>query len=70
MRIEEAARQLGISRTTLKRLEKRGLIPVRKDCNGQRRAVPLAVLHPPQWHCLYRAALEVLTSHGMTPLCM
>src|SRR5262245_23340417 len=37
MRIAQAAQQLGISATTLKRLEQRGLIRVRKDRNGQRR---------------------------------
>ena len=37
MRIGEAAHQVGISPTTLKRLEQRGLIRVRKDRNGQRR---------------------------------
>jgi len=37
MRIAQADQQLGISPTTLKRLEKRGLIYPRKDCNGQRR---------------------------------
>ena len=37
MRIAQAAQQVGISISTLKRLEKRGLIRVRKDRNGQRR---------------------------------
>ena len=37
MRIAQAAHQVGISPTTLKRLEKRGLIRARKDRNGQRR---------------------------------
>ena len=37
MRIGDAARQMGISPTTLKRLEKRGLIRVRRDRSGQRR---------------------------------
>ena len=37
MRITEAAQQVGLSISTLKRLEQRGLIRVRKDCNGQRR---------------------------------
>jgi len=37
MRIAQAAHQVGISPTTLKRLEQRGLIRVQKDCNGQRR---------------------------------
>jgi DNA-binding transcriptional MerR regulator len=37
MRIAQAARQVGISSTTLKRLERRGLIHPRKDRNGQRR---------------------------------
>ena len=37
MRITQAAQLLGISSTTLKRIEKRGLIRVRKDRNGQRR---------------------------------
>jgi DNA-binding transcriptional MerR regulator len=37
MRIAQAAHQVGISPTTLKRLEKRGLIRVQRDCNGQRR---------------------------------
>jgi DNA-binding transcriptional MerR regulator len=37
MRIARAAQQVGISPTTLKRLEKRGLIHPRKDRNGQRR---------------------------------
>jgi DNA-binding transcriptional MerR regulator len=37
MRIAQAAHQVGLSISTLKRLEKRGLIHVRKDRNGQRR---------------------------------
>ena len=37
MRIGDAARRVGISPTTLKRLEKRGLIRVRRDRSGQRR---------------------------------
>jgi DNA-binding transcriptional MerR regulator len=37
MRITQAAQQVGVSISTLKRLEKRGLIRVRKDRNGQRR---------------------------------
>jgi len=37
MRITEAAQQVGLSISTLKRLEKRGLIHPRKDRNGQRR---------------------------------
>ena len=37
MRIAQAAQQVGISISTLKRLEQRGLIRVRKDRNGQRR---------------------------------
>ena len=37
MRITQAAQQVGISISTLKRLEKRGLIHPRKDRNGQRR---------------------------------
>ena len=37
MRITQAAQQVGISPTTLKRLEQRGLIHPRKDRNGQRR---------------------------------
>ena len=37
MRITQAAQLLGLSISTLKRLEKRGLIRVRKDRNGQRR---------------------------------
>ena len=37
MRIAQAAHQVGLSISTLKRLEKRGLIRVRKDRNGQRR---------------------------------
>ena len=37
MRIAQAAQQLGLSPSTLKRLEKRGLIHPRKDRNGQRR---------------------------------
>ena len=37
MRIAQAAQQVGISPTTLKQLEKRGLIHPRKDRNGQRR---------------------------------
>ena len=37
MRIAQAAHQVGVSPTTLKRLEQRGLIRVRKDRNGQRR---------------------------------
>jgi DNA-binding transcriptional MerR regulator len=37
MRITQAAQQLGLSISTLKRLEQRGLIHPRKDCNGQRR---------------------------------
>ena len=37
MRITQAAHQVGLSISTLKRLEQRGLIRVQKDCNGQRR---------------------------------
>jgi DNA-binding transcriptional MerR regulator len=37
MRIARAAQLLRLSISTLKRLEKRGLIRVRKDHNGQRR---------------------------------
>jgi len=37
MRITEAAQRVGVSATTLKRLERRGLIRVRQDRNGQRR---------------------------------
>jgi DNA-binding transcriptional MerR regulator len=37
MRIGDAARRVGISPTTLKRLEKRGLIRVPRDHSGQRR---------------------------------
>ena len=37
MRITQAAQQVGISISTLKRLEKRGLIHPQKDRNGQRR---------------------------------
>ena len=37
MRIAQAAHQVGLSISTLKRLEQRGLIRVRKDRNGQRR---------------------------------
>ena len=37
MRITQAAHQVGLSISTLKRLEKRGLIRVRKDRNVQRR---------------------------------
>ena len=37
MRIAQAAHQVGISPTTLKRLEQRGLIHPQKDRNGQRR---------------------------------
>jgi len=37
MRITQAAQQVGISISTLKRLEQRGLIRVWKDHNGQRR---------------------------------
>jgi DNA-binding transcriptional MerR regulator len=37
MRIARAAQLLRLSISTLKRLEKRGLIRVRKDRNGQRR---------------------------------
>jgi len=37
MRIAQAAHQVGLSPTTLKRLEQRGLIRVQKDRNGQRR---------------------------------
>ena len=53
MRIGEAAHQVGISPTTLKRLEQRGLIHPRKDRNGQRRyteddiAVIRALYYPP-----------------------
>ena len=53
MRIAQAAQQLGISPTTLKRLERRGLIHVRKDRNGQRRytdcdiAAIRALYYPP-----------------------
>ena len=37
MRIAQAAKQLGISPTTLKRLERQGLIQVQRDWNGDRR---------------------------------
>jgi len=37
MRIGEAAHQVGLSPTTLKRLEQCGLIHPQKDRNGQRR---------------------------------
>ena len=37
MRIAQAAKQLGISTTTLKRLERQGLIQVQRDWNGDRR---------------------------------
>ena len=37
MRMTQAAHQVGISISTLKRLEQRGLIRVQRDCNGQRR---------------------------------
>ena len=37
MRIAQAAQQVGISPTTLKRLEQRGLIHPQKGRNGQRR---------------------------------
>jgi DNA-binding transcriptional MerR regulator len=37
MRIAQAAHQVGLSISTLKRLEQRGLIRVQKDRNGQRR---------------------------------
>ena len=37
MRIAQAAHQVGISISTLKRLEQRGLIHPQKDRNGQRR---------------------------------
>ena len=37
MRIAQAGQLLGLSISTLKRLEQRGLIRVRKDRNGQRR---------------------------------
>jgi len=53
MRIGEAAHQVGISPTTLKRLEQRGLIQPRKDRNGQRRyteddiATIRALYYPP-----------------------
>jgi DNA-binding transcriptional MerR regulator len=53
MRIAQAAQLLGVSISTLKRLEKRGLILVRKDRNGQRRytdhdiAAIRALYYPP-----------------------
>ena len=53
MRIAQAAQQVGISPTTLKRLEQRGLIQPRKDRNGQRRyteddiATIRALYYPP-----------------------
>jgi DNA-binding transcriptional MerR regulator len=53
MRIAQAAHQVGLSISTLKRLEKRGLIRVQKDCNGQRRytesdiATLRALYYPP-----------------------
>ena len=53
MRIAQAAHQVGISPTTLKRLEQRGLIHSRKDRNGQRRytehdiATIRALYYPP-----------------------
>ena len=37
MRITQAAKQLNISTTTLKRLERQGLIQVQRDWNGDRR---------------------------------
>ena len=53
MRIAQAAHQVGLSPTTLKRLEQRGLIHPRKDRNGQRRytdrdiATIRALYYPP-----------------------
>jgi len=53
MRITQAAQQVGISISTLKRLEKRGLIHPQKDRNGQRRytdhdiATLRALYYPP-----------------------
>ena len=53
MRIKEAAKQLGISPTTLKRLERAGLIQAQRDWNGDRRytdsdiAAILAIYYPP-----------------------
>ena len=53
MRLAQAAQQVGISPTILKRLEKRGLIHPRKDRNGQRRytdrdiATLRALYYPP-----------------------
>ena len=37
MRIAAAAKQLGISTSTLKRIERQGLIQVKRDWNGDRR---------------------------------
>ncbi len=37
MRITQAARELGISISTMKRLERQGLVQVQRDKNNQRR---------------------------------
>jgi len=53
MRIAAAAKQLGISTSTLKRIERRGLIQVQRDWNGDRRytdsdiAAIRAIYYPP-----------------------
>jgi DNA-binding transcriptional MerR regulator len=53
MRIAQAAHQVGLSPSTLKRLEQRGLIHPQKDRNGQRRytdhdiATIRALYYPP-----------------------
>jgi DNA-binding transcriptional MerR regulator len=53
MRIAQAAQQVGLSISTMKRLEQRGLIHPRKDRNGQRRytdqdiATLRALYYPP-----------------------
>lgn len=53
MRITAAARALGISISTLKRLERQGVIQVQRDWNGDRRytdsdiAAIRAIYYPP-----------------------
>ena len=56
MRITQAAQQVGISISTLKRLEKRGLIRVWKDHNGQRRYTDRDIEQ--LWALYYPAAPE------------
>jgi len=57
LRIGEAARSLGVSPDTLKRLEERGVVAPRRDWIGQRRYQPrdMQILH------------EILSPHKRVP---